>query len=267
MRTSSEWLRYFENNSRQLLDIPWARGAELTPEEIVAVGPSIAEFQRGESGEGRHLIRYAQRYAERTGDHDYALAIVLFIREEQRHARDLRRVLELHAIPLARASFTDAVFRRLRNLFGTLEISIAVLITAELMAQVYYEALRRATRSSVLQRLCEQILNDEARHVEFQTERLGILRAPRAATLYRTTMLLQRIVFGATSGVVWLVHRRALQRGGYGFKRFWVESWRCFGAAFQVSANLRDVLRRQPPSRLATPQMECARKAGSTSAP
>jgi hypothetical protein len=39
-------------------------------------GASIAEFQRGESGEGRHLIRYAREYAERIGDPDYAPAIV-----------------------------------------------------------------------------------------------------------------------------------------------------------------------------------------------
>ncbi|HEY2378108.1 MAG TPA: ferritin-like domain-containing protein [Gemmatimonadaceae bacterium] len=243
MRTSTEWLRYFESNAGQLLDIPWERVAELTPDEIIAVGPSIAEFQRGESGEGRHLIRYAQKYAERTGDRDYAAAIILFIREEQRHARDLRRVLELHRIPLARASFADAVFRRLRNIFGTLEISIGVLITAELMAQVYYDALRQATRSQILQRLCEQILSDEARHVEFQAERLGILRAHRGSRLYMMTMAFQRILFWATSFVVWLAHRRVFDRGGLGFGRFQTEAWRCFEAAFAISANVRHACR------------------------
>jgi len=253
MRTSTEWLRYFENNAQQLLDIPWERGEELTADEIIAVGPSIAEFQRGESGEGRHLIRYAREYAERTGDPDYAPAIVLFIREEQRHARDLRRVLELHGIPLARASFADAVFRRLRNVFGTLEISIAVLITAELMAQVYYDALRQGTGSTILRRLCEQILNDEARHVEFQAERLGILRARRVPTLFLMTMILQRSLFAGTSVVVWLVHRRALRAGGYGLRRFWTEAWRCFGEAFEISANVRLARRTQPVRQAAVP--------------
>ena len=248
MRTSTEWLRYFENNAGQLLDIPWDRGEELTPEEIIAVGPSIAEFQRGESGEGRHLIRYARAYAERTGDDDYEPAVVLFIREEQRHARDLRRVLELHGIPLARASFADAVFRRLRNVFGTLEMSIAVLITAELMAQVYYDALRLATGSAILRRLCEQILNDEVRHVEFQAERLGMLRARRSVLLLFATMLLQRSLFAGTSIVVWLVHRRALRRGGYGFARFWSEAWRCFRAAFAISALTLQRTRFVPPA-------------------
>ena len=243
MRTSTEWLRYFESNARQLLDIPWDHGPELTDAEVTAVGPSIAEFQRGESGEGRHLIQYARAYGEHTGDGDYVPAVVLFIREEQRHARDLRRVLELHHIALARASFADAVFRRLRNVFGSLEVSIAVLITAELMAQVYYEALRQATGSTILRRLCEQILNDEARHVEFQAERLGMVRARHGAMRYLVTMSLQRSLFAGTSVVVWLVHRHALRRGGYPFSRFWTEAWRCFAEAFAISAAVKQIAR------------------------
>jgi hypothetical protein len=241
MRSSTEWLRHFETNARQLLHIPWERGEDLTTGEAVAIGASVAEFQRGESGEGRHLIRYAQAYAARTGDRDYAPAIVLFIREEQRHARDLRRFLELNGIPLARASFADAVFRRLRNVLGTLEMSIAVLITAELMAQVYYDALRAATRSAILQSLCDQILRDEARHVEFQAERLGVLRAKRLAFSYLTTMLCQRVLFAVTCGVVWPVHRRVFRCAGYGFGRFWVEAWTYFEAAFTISAKTREV--------------------------
>src|SRR5437762_1310696 len=146
MWTSTEWLRYFETNSRQLLVIPWERGAELSADEAAAIARSVAEFQRGESGEGRRLIRYARSYAEASGDSDYLAAIRLFILEEQRHARDLARFLQINNLPLARASFADGVFRRLRHVVGTLEISIAVLITAELMAQVYYDALRAATR-------------------------------------------------------------------------------------------------------------------------
>jgi len=235
MRTSTEWLRYYETNARNLLTIPWERGAELSAEEAAAIEASVAEFQRGESGEGRHLIRYARRYAEETGDADYITAIRLFILEEQRHARDLARFLTINRLPLARGSFADAVFRRLRNVFGTLEMSIAVLITAELMAQVYYAALRVATQSVVLERLCEQILRDEERHVEFQAERLGILRAKRRAVAYQTTMSFQRALFAATCVVVWRVHRDAFRAGGFGFRRFWIEAWSYFEKAFAIS--------------------------------
>jgi hypothetical protein len=239
MRTSTEWLRYFETNSRQLLVIPWERGAEVSTEEAAAIASSVAEFQRGESGEGRRLIRYARSYAEESGDSDYIAAIRLFILEEQRHARDLARFLQINSLPLARASFADGVFRRLRHVVGTLEISIAVLITAELMAQVYYEALRAATRSTILQRLCEQILRDEERHVEFQAERLGILRAKRGAVPYLATLALQRLLLAGTCGVVWIVHRQAFRHGGFGFRRMWKEAWSYFATAFRISAHAR----------------------------
>src|SRR5258706_385192 len=92
------------------------------------------------------------------GDYEYIEAIRLFIAEEQRHARDLAHFLQINEIPLVKTTFTDGVFRRLRQILGNLEISIAVLITAEIIAIVYYTALRDATNSQVLQTLCKQIL-------------------------------------------------------------------------------------------------------------
>ena len=45
------------------------------------------------------MNRYAEKYAESTGDHDYLAAIKLFIAEEQRHACDIARFLEQNSIP------------------------------------------------------------------------------------------------------------------------------------------------------------------------
>lgn len=239
MHNSTDWLHHFERNAERLLPIPWERGAELTDVEARAIAGSVAEFQRGESGEGRRLTRYAESYARSTGDVDYPAAIRLFIREEQRHARDLAHFLELNHLPLAPSTATDSAFRRLRHLLGTLEISIAVLITAELIAQIYYEALRRATEATVLRHLCVQILRDEASHVEFQAERLGILRARRRIPWYWATMLCQRALFAVTCCAIWPVHRRVFRAGGFAFARYWVEAWRCFSDAFAVSARVR----------------------------
>jgi len=239
MHSSSDWLRHFEHNAERLLPIPWDRGAELTSAEADAIAASVAEFQRGESGEGRRLTRYAQAYAQASGDHDYPAAIRLFIREDEEPARDLARFLALNHLPLAPSTPTDSTFRRLRHLLGTLEISIAVLITAELIAQVYYAALHRATHASVLRQLCVQILRDEASHVQFQAERLGILRSRRRLPLYWATMLCQRALFAATCCAIWPLHRRVFRTGGFNFARYWGEAWRCFADAFAVSANVR----------------------------
>src|SRR6185369_13226122 len=157
MLTSLEWRKYYEENARSLLEIPWNIGRELTDEEQKAITSSVQDFQAGESSEGRHLFEYAKAYARQTGDHEYVDAIKLFIAEEQRHARDLARFLQINAIPLVKTTFTDRVFRSLRQVLGGLEISIGVLVTAEIIAKVYYAALKDATNSVVLQTLCKQI--------------------------------------------------------------------------------------------------------------
>jgi hypothetical protein len=236
MRTSLEWRLYYEANARALLSIPWETGPDMGAEEISALGRSIAEFQAGESSEGRHLFGLSQEYAGRTGDHEYLKAIGLFIAEEQRHARDLGRVMTMNGIPLVRTTFTDRVFRRLRHVHRSLEVSVAVLITAEIIAKVYYRALRGATRSAVLQRLCDQILQDELRHVEFQAGQLHRLRAGRGRLPMAATMGLQRFLYLGTVVVVWAVHRPAIRRGGFTFGRWWDSCWSEFRGAFGRAA-------------------------------
>src|SRR5688500_3468024 len=151
MQTSQEWRRYYEENARSLLKIPWELGHELSYAEQRAIIRSVQDFQAGESSEGMHLFQYAKDYAERAGDHVYIEASRLFIAEEQRHARDLGRFMQINGLPLVKTTFTDGVFRRLRQVFGGLEISIGVLVTAEIIAKVYYAALQSATdRKSVV---------------------------------------------------------------------------------------------------------------------
>lgn len=244
MLTSLEWRKYYEENARSLLEIPWHIGHELNEEEKQAITSSVQDFQAGESSEGRHLIQYAKSYAEQTGDYEYVEAIRIFIAEEQRHARDLAHFLQVNGIPLVKTTFTDGVFRRLRQFLGGLEISIGVLVTAEIIAKVYYAALRDATNSVILQTLCRQILSDEVKHVEFQVERLGILRAKRNWLLLKATMTLQRFLFRGTCIVVWIFHNKVFRKSGYSFMKFWQENWREFEEAFQIT---QDVIERLKP--------------------
>jgi hypothetical protein len=111
MPSSLEWRRYYEENARSRLEIPWQLGPELTTHETAAIAQSLKEFQAGESSEGKYLFRCAQEYAQRTGDLEYVSAIRLFIAEEQRHARDLGRFLTVH-----RRSLTSEYLNRCRRL-------------------------------------------------------------------------------------------------------------------------------------------------------
>jgi hypothetical protein len=248
MKTSNEWLKYYQENQRELTEIPWELGPELTDEEKRAVTHSIQEFQLGESSEGRHFIQDAREYCARTGDRYYLPAARLFIAEEARHALDLGRFLQLNGLPVVQTTLGDRVFRHLRNLFPGLELSIAVLITGELIAKVYYAALRKATGSAILRTLCEQILRDEVSHVAFQSEQLARLRAERWRVGYGITLLLQRALFYAAVVFVGFSHRAVMRRAGMTSRDWWRACWREFGAAFseplrkaaQLEAHLAD---------------------------
>jgi hypothetical protein len=218
--STQKWLAHFHRNARRLLPIPWDVGADLAASEKAAITSSIQVFQLGESSEGRHLMCYARKWADRSGDPDYLRAIRSLIAEETRHAADLGRFMDLNGIDRIQRGWTDSVFRRLRNVVGALEISIGVLVTAEIIAKIYYAALREATDSLVLRAICDQILRDEYKHVEFQTEQLALMRLKRGAALLWVTLILQRILFAGTVIVVGWSHRRALARGGYSMRRF-----------------------------------------------
>jgi hypothetical protein len=246
-RTSADsWRTYFERNARSPLTIPWELGPELTGDEIAAVASSLQEFQAGEYSEGRHLYQFARDYAASTGDYEYLKAIRLFIGEEQRHALHLARFLTLNGIPLVETTFADRVFRRLRTLVNTLEVSIAVLVTAELIAKVYYAVLRRATGSRILQRLCDQILSDEDAHVRFQCGQLMKLRANRGPFSMALTMSAQRLLYSGTVVIVGWSHRQVIWRGGLTLPAWWSSCWREFNAGFAVENS-------QPPTAVAHP--------------
>ena len=231
--TSEEWREHFHRNALSLLAIPWHEGVVLTAAERAAVAASVQEFQLGESSEGKHFQGLARAYGARTGDMEYVYALRLFIAEENRHARDLGRVLDLAGIPRTGHTWPDAVFRWLRHRAG-LELSIAVLVTAEVIAKVYYAALREATASPVLRRLCEQILHDEEFHVRFQCERLAILRARRSGLTVWLKGALQRGFFAGTCRVVWWKHRRALRAGGCSYRSFRRAAGREMAAAVKL---------------------------------
>ena len=223
--SSRRWCEHFLGNARSLPELPWERGAEWTEQEKQAVAASLQDFQLGESSEGKHLRARARAYAERHDDPAYATAMELFIREEQRHAHLLGQFLTQAGLPLRQRTRLDSIFRWLRRRAG-LELCITVLLTAETVGTVYYKTLRRATRSLLLRRICEQLLRDEAKHVRFHAERLASIARRRAAWKTWLTRAGHRLLFAGSCLAVWLKHRRALQAGGLNLVRYWRNCWR-----------------------------------------
>jgi hypothetical protein len=124
-----------------------------------------------------------------------------------------------------------------------MEVWTTPVIMVETLALVYYNAVRRATRSAVLETICAQILADEVPHIHFQCERLALLFRRRPRWALHLTLLGQRLGFAVVVALVWLGHRRALRAGGYGWRHYWRAAWDRMNRAWR----LMDPRRYAPP--------------------
>ena len=214
---STAWREHFEANRNPTEDLPWDDPYRLTPSERRAVERSVQQFQLGEGAQGRRLLARGQAYARATGDIVFPEALTLFIREEQRHSGQLLRFMLLQGIPAVGKHWVDSVFRWVRVLAG-LELELRVLVTAEVIAVPYYRALGRATRSALLRSLSDRILEDEARHLQFQASMLSRLEAQRSRFLRRLIWQAHRWFLAGTCCVVWIEHRSVFTAAGRSFR-------------------------------------------------
>lgn len=170
------WVEHFEAEANRRLrvgDPRWDLGARMHP----AVVRSVERFQVGEAGDGANLIAKAGQ----AGDPEYAVAVKLFVAEEQNHARMLGLLLKSADAGTIEGHWTDAVFVRLRRALG-LRLELMVLLVAEVIALRHYRALRDGTTDALTTDVAGRILADEQRHVPFHCQRLRTAfgRMPRA---------------------------------------------------------------------------------------
>lgn len=172
MNTAS-WIHHFETNTPLNHHLPLPDVPMLLPEDIrQPLAESLAVFQLGESGGGSRLRRYAREVAPLENFRGYQRAVDLFIEEEQSHAALLARVVRHLGGVLLEKQWTNSVFRRLRGILN-LEFAIQVLLTAELVAEVYYGILYLRVSDPVVRCAAQKILRDEMRHLAFQREFLS----------------------------------------------------------------------------------------------
>ncbi|HTX05373.1 MAG TPA: hypothetical protein VMD06_06060 [Steroidobacteraceae bacterium] len=208
------WLNHFEYHAEQPRGLSGGARSILRPEERRLIARSIAVFQLGEQSDGSGLLRAAYRFALAHGDQLLPRITELFIREEQRHARLLREFMEEHGIRAKCHHWTDGIFRRLRRLAG-FELYLHVLITAELIGNVYYRALEAATACQRLKTICRTLLADELAHVGYESELILELRSRRPPALRTLIRLLHRAFFCGAACAVWISHHRVLRRAGH----------------------------------------------------
>ncbi|MBZ5610738.1 MAG: ferritin-like domain-containing protein [Acidobacteriia bacterium] len=221
------WHRHFQGHGDASLALPWQDSYRLTDSERKSAGRSIQQFQLGEWARGRGLKRRALGQGELAADPWFVPALELFIKEEQGHSAMLGRFLDQQGIPRLEAHWVDGIFRRLRKLAG-LEVCAAVLVTAEVLAVPFYQALKDATRSPLLRAICSRILVDEAAHLNYQGLTLGLIRRPLTDRSRVLHGFWHRALFHGTALLLWQQHRAVFRAAGWSFFRYWSEAQRWF---------------------------------------
>lgn len=225
---TQHWINHFEANTRlnhemQLPETPCAM-----PEEIRApLAASLATFQLGESGGGTRLRRYTRSIATLENLRGYQRAVDLFVVEEQSHAALLARAVTHLRGTLLEKQWTNSIFRWMRDLVN-LEFNIQVLLTAELIAEVYFGLLALRCADPVVQKVAKKLLRDEMGHLAFQRdflfERLKTL-TPAAQRLWRCQF---QAIHLATAAVVSWDHRHCLRSLGVAPADFRARAARCW---------------------------------------
>ena len=216
---SRKWFTHFSLRSMTALHVSSFPALQSTESERRTIAPSIQQFQLGEGSRGHRLLERGQKYGRAVNDSLFAGALDLFIKEEQQHSRYLAAFMESEGIPLLPRHWVDSTFRLLRGLAG-LELSLTVLVTAEIIAVPYYRALRGATSSSVLKMICTRILDDEASYLKYQASMLARVAGTRGRARQRAVTELHRLLLIGTVLVVWKGHRAVFEAAGYDFPRF-----------------------------------------------
>jgi rubrerythrin len=211
---SIAWLRYYRSNPDSWTDPEWHLPSPLDPKTKRALALSLSHFQLGESGGGNFLFAQARKQAPDADS--YHEALQLFVAEEQAHARLLEQLVHRFGGATIKRHWTHSLFRLIRRGFG-LNFELQVLVIAELVGTAYYRLLHARSRDPVLEQVCDRILRDEARHIDFHADWLGDQQW-RLLPLERAAWSAQfQILFGIAAQIAWLDHRHGL--GAIGSKR------------------------------------------------
>jgi rubrerythrin len=213
--TFDHWNQYFQTHSQHFEHLLWTKEKELNASEKSLITQSIQQFQKGENSDGKHLIQLSKKMK----NEDYYEAIKGLVREEQNHALALEKFMLNEEIELIKSHWLDHIFKRIIKT-PNLSLTIMVFLFAELIAQIFYECLSKSTQSKTLQAICQQILVDEEKHIQFQIDALR--------NLYHQYNFIGRFIFRnsytilmiGASILVWFQYKNIFKKGGYSFSSF-----------------------------------------------
>lgn len=160
--SSAHWLTYFQDNRKARVDIAFPNELRVPLSMRAPLLRSLQRFQIGETGEGKHL----KRFARRMHDPVYEECIDLFIKEEQFHARVLAQMIQSLDGTLLTWHWSDLAFIVLRRMLG-LKTEVFILLIAEIIGKCFYKSCADSLENRLLSDAFSLIVLDEIGHLEF----------------------------------------------------------------------------------------------------
>lgn len=238
MNTSQYWLNHFQENLKKER-INWSLQPNITEAEKAIIVKSLQAWQLGETSEGKQLMRASERYATQISDTLYPKVVELFIQEEQKHGRNLGEYLTQIGEKTIQKDWGDSLFRNVRSFNTNMESWTLAVLTVESVAQVYYQALKDATKCTFLKQICTDILIDEAYHIEFQTQRMTAIYQSKSPFFKFIRDTFYKGFYFATILLIWFAHKQVFKAGGNNFQKYFRKmSWKykkTFGRVIQAT--------------------------------
>ncbi|HEY9784135.1 MAG TPA: ferritin-like domain-containing protein [Candidatus Obscuribacterales bacterium] len=212
---SKEWLNYFEENRKARPEIKISCEISLQEPLQKNLVKSLQRFQIGETGDGRHL----RKYASRLGDAAYIKCVDLFVKEEQNHAQILGEVILAMNGLLLSWHWSDLAFIALRRLLG-LKTELFILLIAEIIGKCFYKSVADKVDEPLLKDIFSLIVLDEIAHIQFHTDFLANQLKNHPPNLKRIVHYGWCIIFFAACFVFVADHRASLRSLGIGSSEF-----------------------------------------------
>ena len=203
--SSKRWLAYFQENKRSCPNIVIPESVKVSESLRAPLIRSLQRFQIGETGEGKHL----KKFASIMKDPEYEQCIDMFIKEEQHHARVLAQMIAGMDGTLLTWHWSDLVFVGLRRLLH-LKTEIFVLLIAEVIGKCFYRTCSAQLEDPLLSDAFSLIVLDELGHLEFHCGFLRMQFESSPQLLRQFVLFCWSILFYSACCVFIADHKEAL---------------------------------------------------------
>lgn len=210
------WLDHFEANRLNRSEPDWSAPFAMPEAKRRLLAKSLSEYQLGDGGgECRLVAADAESYR---GTADEVRRIVdLWFAEEREHSRLLAGAVQRVGGKFVTTTPAFELFYFIRRRLGV-QFEMLVLLVVEIVSTGYYRVIRKHVGDEPIAAMCQLILRDEARHIDFHRDRLAA-RHPRGVGAIWALRF--RFLGEACAWLLWLGHGRALSAlGGTRYELF-----------------------------------------------